>query len=295
MRGGMVTIARPPASRTTLAWHELQQIQTNEWVLKLRPPYYGQVFDDILPEINARSTTGWRVAKSGMVAWAVFRDLSAREIALINDFARDYGQYVLLGMNANIEGYFLEDLDGCLALDYNFADGHSRSYTQVGELVYHAKYRKSIAAAEELGRRLAEAIHRVPTFGCEGQRCISYVPPGRHKRFDLPRILSKLLVEYGWCTMPLRDYEPLVSPELAPAKPDFKRLTIGEKIRVWERLLGRGVTLSSGVAGAVVYVIDDLYQSGVTMWSYARYLKAAGASGVFGLVCEKSRGDRDNR
>lgn len=291
----MIAIQRPPAGRITLAWHEIEQTQSNEWVLKLRPPYYGAVFEDREPELNAKSSTGWRIAKSGEVAWAVFRDLTPRDLGRINEFAEEYSRYLVLGLNRNIEGHFIDELDTCLALGYNFAAPQGRQYTDVGELVYHAKYRKSIAAAEELGRRLAEAIHRVPTMGCAGPAVLSYVPPGRHKRFDLPRILAKLLVEYGWCNMPLRDFEPLVHPELNLSKPDFKNLTMGEKIRVWDRLLARGVRLSSTVAATTVYVIDDLYQSGATIWSYARYLKKAGASRVFGLVCEKSRGDRDNR
>jgi len=291
----MIALRRPPEGRTRLAWHELEQIQTNEWVLKLRPPYYGAVFADRKPDLAAKSPAGFHIARTGAVAWAVFRGLTPRDLARINDFAGAYRRFVLLGDNPNLKGQFSDELDGCLALDYNFAESRSRSYTEIGELVYHAKYRRSVAAAEELGRRLAEAAGRVPTMRCVSRPCLSYVPPGPHKRFDLPRILARLLVDYGWCTMPLREFEPLVHPELSLAKPDFKRLTIDEKIRAWTRLLARGVRLSGNVAGAAVYVIDDLYQSGATLWSYARYLKAAGAAAVFGLVCEKSRGDRDNR
>jgi predicted amidophosphoribosyltransferase len=54
------------------------------------------------------------------------------------------------------------------------------------------------------------------------------------------------------------------------------------------------VSLSHPVSGYGVIVIDDLYQSGVTMWSYARLLKSAGAAEVLGLTCQKSIRDTDN-
>ena len=43
-----------------------------------------------------------------------------------------------------------------------------------------------------------------------------------------------------------------------------------------------------------VFIVDDLYQSGTTMWAFARYLKNLGARQVFGLACVKSLRDSDN-
>lgn len=41
-------------------------------------------------------------------------------------------------------------------------------------------------------------------------------------------------------------------------------------------------------------MVDDLYQSGATMWEYAKFLKSLGAICVFGIVCVKSLRDSDN-
>lgn len=41
-------------------------------------------------------------------------------------------------------------------------------------------------------------------------------------------------------------------------------------------------------------MVDDLYQSGTTMWEYAKFLKTLGARFVFGIVCVKSLRDSDN-
>ena len=39
----------------------------------------------------------------------------------------------------------------------------------------------------------------------------------------------------------------------------------------------------------------ELYQSGTTLWSYAKNLKLAGATTVIGLVCVKTSRDTDNQ
>ena len=44
-----------------------------------------------------------------------------------------------------------------------------------------------------------------------------------------------------------------------------------------------------------VLIVDDLYQSGTSMWSYAKYLKSLGATEVLGLVAVKSQRDSDNQ
>lgn len=43
------------------------------------------------------------------------------------------------------------------------------------------------------------------------------------------------------------------------------------------------------------YHIDDLYQSGATIWNYAKYLKGLGAKKVMGVVGVKSLRDSDNQ
>ena len=41
-------------------------------------------------------------------------------------------------------------------------------------------------------------------------------------------------------------------------------------------------------------LVDDLYQSGTTMWTLARFLKDNGAKSVYGLACVKSWRDSNN-
>lgn len=53
-------------------------------------------------------------------------------------------------------------------------------------------------------------------------------------------------------------------------------------------------TLNEPVQGKSVLIIDDLYQSGVTAWSLAKFLKSQGAREVYALACVKSWRDTDN-
>lgn len=63
----------------------------------------------------------------------------------------------------------------------------------------------------------------------------------------------------------------------------------------WEKIYNSGnVLLNGDIIGKNIVIVDDLYQSGVTMWQYARYLKSQGANQVWGLVCVKSLRDSDN-
>jgi len=286
---------RPRWSRNTLKWHMLEKIKADTWVLNLLPPYYGSLFAEQEPGIMSHCTTGWRDSKSGKSRWAFFHDLTQQHLDRIERFIADYEHYVILDLNKNTKSFFADELDSCLAIDYNFSEARHGDRTEIGLLVYHAKWKRSIVAAEELVGHLTRAIGRVPTGGFDGPCCLSFVPPGPHKKYDLPRVLVNLLAQQKSVAACLQPEQPLVQPTMTVGKPAFKDLSCEEKITHWEKLLRCGVELSGDVAGRGVYVIDDLYQSGATLWSYAKHLKALGAKAVFGLACEKSWRDRDNR
>jgi predicted amidophosphoribosyltransferase len=83
---------------------------------------------------------------------------------------------------------------------------------------------------------------------------------------------------------------------LKSAKKSAKNLTVDQKIAQWEKIAeAGGIELSRSVRGCSVIVVDDLYQSGASLWSFAKYLKRNGAGAVVGLVCVKSLRDTDNQ
>ena len=294
-------IRKPDCGRCVLTWHAFEKRDGDQWMLSLCPPYYASLLSALEPAISEKRVGGWRDSKTGRAAWAHMAGLSADEVKSVNRFVEEFGQIVVLGLNPNIRTHFSDELDWCAALDHNFVSARDHTRTVVGELVYRAKYmsrgvsRKARAAVWSLAERLSMLACRLsPLFG-ESSICLSYVPPKPDKQFDLPselaRIVSGMLNEST--TFDRR--VDLVHSKLMLDKPMFKTLTFPSKIDEWERLVSSGsLSLSRPVRGRAVVVIDDLYQSGATLWSYARFLKSVGAETVIGLVCEKSLRDTDN-
>lgn len=90
--------------------------------------------------------------------------------------------------------------------------------------------------------------------------------------------------------------DPLVIPTLTMGKKSAKNLPIDQKSAQWEELVqAKAIRLSRSVKDCSVIVVDDLYQSGVSLWSVAKYLKTQQASMVVGLACVKSLRDTDNK
>jgi hypothetical protein len=285
-------IDRPPKSRNQLEWYKFEHRQGESWFFCL-PPYYAALFEEQESSLMQKSNTGWRNSKSGKAKFAFFKDLDANEVEQIQSFIEDYKRLLILGVNRNIRNHFENELDFCVALDYNFQRDETR--TVIGHLEYLAKYRGSEDAIEELIALLTHAIQRIPCGGSL-RRCLSYVPPSLDKDFHLPEILAaRLANRLGSFFFPSRD-GPLVYPTLHTNKRSSKDLPVKQKIAEWGSIIQRrAVVLSRSVEGYTVYLLDDLYQSGVTIWSFAKYLKSVGADAVYGLVCVKSLRDTDNR
>ena len=72
--------------------------------------------------------------------------------------------------------------------------------------------------------------------------------------------------------------------------PALKTLSLADKLAA----LSQAFTLNESVEDKTILLIDDLYQSGATLWSLAKFLKSHGAREVYGLACAKSWRDTDN-
>ncbi len=72
--------------------------------------------------------------------------------------------------------------------------------------------------------------------------------------------------------------------------PKLQNLPLNEKL---EALRG-AIEITGDVKGNSIILIDDLYQSGSTMWTVEQ-LKKKGAKRVLGLACVKSWRDTDNQ
>jgi phosphoribosylpyrophosphate synthetase len=121
------------------------------------------------------------------------------------------------------------------------------------------------------------------------------VPCAADRDEYLPAILTHEIIE----NFPSKFWEtenPLMKSTLTIAKKSAKNMTVEEKIKQWKLIAQKeGINLSRSVKGASVIVVDDLYQSGASLWSFAKFLKSKGASTVVGVACVKSLRDTDNQ
>src|SRR5208282_1873815 len=96
---------------------------------------YPQLFDLHHKEIAAKSPHGWKTSKNGTMKYLWFPDLDEGALAAIGDWRDRFEKYVLLGLNSHIAKYFTDELDFCMALDFNF-DPSGGKRTIYGEAEY---------------------------------------------------------------------------------------------------------------------------------------------------------------
>jgi predicted amidophosphoribosyltransferase len=284
----------PTRGRCTLDWQMFKTMESGDHLLVL-PPLYAQLFEATFPTIMQRSRHGFGDTQRGNNKRAFFSGLTPREVANIEAFISYYKERVLLGRNNHIRPYFKDELDFCLALDFGRRDPKSDDRTEIGQLEYDAKYHGDDEARAKLVSHLVRAVQRLPKTLFSKPRRITFVPPGPDRDHYLPQLLAEGIVsELGegfWgCD------EPLVVAELSGRKKSAKDLEVAQKIAQWDKLIRDGaIELSDDIEGDSLCIVDDLYQSGASLWSMAKCLKAAGAANVVGLACVKSLRDTGNR
>lgn len=289
------------AGRMQLSWHIFKEQRPGVWILSLCPPVYADIFSQQERELMHKADGYWRESSSGRAKYLFLKSLDSPEIKNVKRFLEEYRRYVLVGKSEFLCEHFGNDLNFCMALDFNFERSGIGDRTLTGHLVYQAKYRsrgmsrKTRLAIHCLADQLALGVKRLPRSGRLIDYCLTHVPVPPDKTYDLPSELCRLVADRLSDTPVLRRKNPVVRARLQCPKPAFKDLSCEEKLRHCKKIMTpENVSLSHTVSGYGVIVIDDLYQSGVTMWSYARLLKSAGAAEVLGLTCQKSIRDTDN-
>lgn len=176
-------------------------------------------------------------------------------------------------------------------MDFTF-DFEKNEKTDIDKVYNQAKYSQDLHSARLLYREMQNAIFRVPFVFKGNPLYLSYVPCVAGRSFYLPRLLARNLVAF----LKARGIEVyLLAATLTRRKGECKNLGIDSRISLWNDLYDLdAVALDKDVQGCDVLVIDDSYQSGISMWSFASYLKSRGALSVSGLVCVKTMRDTDN-
>ncbi len=278
-------IPRITHSRSVLMSH-FNEYEDGALSLFVSSDTYPDLFTFLYPEIVAKAPNGWRQKKMAYL-WFPPKVLDEDDLENMREWREKFERYVLLGLNAHIKDHFDDELDFCMALDFNY-DPTTEKRTIYGEAEYQLKYQGSRQHFQVLTNALAEAIADLP-IPAEHQEsyCISCIP-GPPAQQTIPRrlasaIVAKLEVDF-------------IDSNLNCPKAGLKGVSVAEKIPIWKKLYDEDcVKIAGSVKDRLVVVVDDLYQSGVTLWMYAKFLKEQGAAHVIGLPCVKSLRDSDNQ
>ena len=285
------------ASRIRLSGYSFARLETGVWELAL-PDLYAELFELQEPALFRKAQQGWQNKSEQDGKKVCHCNFTDAEVDEVRKFLADFGQWVILGLGRHLKPFFSDELDMCIALALNADSPEAMSRfqrTPIGQLEFRAKYEESERAVAIIASHMDRLLRRVRRGLPEGLYSLSYIPSSAGKRYDLPKELVRMLEE-KLAVAPVSDKPmSIVHPVLTTDKPDLKKLPLSDKIATWKKLQeSQAIELSSEVAGRTVIVIDDLYQSGATIWSYAGYLKAMGAAAVIGLVCVKSLRNTDN-
>jgi predicted amidophosphoribosyltransferase len=174
-----------------------------------------------------------------------------------------------------------------LALGINLEegpDGEPAGHTPLGELEARAKAAPDEEALSQLMAAFLEAIQTVP--GYRDAKFVAAVPPRLGKEYDLPSVLAARIA----AALSLDDLTPRF--QSAAPKGTVKTARLEEKWAAWEQ---SGLTFEPSLPKRpAVILIDDKYQSGMSIQFVASVLRSAGAGDIYGLCAVKTWRDTDN-
>ena len=202
------------------------------------------------------------------------------EFDTITRWCSDRGNYV----------YLRDCLSASATLGFNKVSNVTPEYTEVGGLVSNCKGSVNELAISRLTELAMEFINKHDIYkNCD---YVVAVPPNTGKGYDLPSTLAVNIAQ------------ELSVPNITPhfnfgtAKSSAKEVKnddpewFDKKWNIWQsaNLTYNGETL----AGKKILLIDDNYQSGLSLQYVAMILQNAGAHQVYGLTMTKTLRDRGN-
>lgn len=268
-------------SRYQMFRHELAWTGNDRWHLKIwMCETYAPILEECFPDIEFKFILGDRGTCTASLR--IDRE-QEQEIRALLDIFKDH---VLLKKNEHIAPYFDDELDHCFALNYNLAEDRDigeTGHTKYGRLEHEAKEHKSKEALTELIEAFANICEKDPVY--RRARIVMPIPPNPSKTFHLPVELAKALSE----RTSKKDGSSMIRKIKETRR--MQELPFEEKTKE----LKGAIEIIGDVEGKSIVLIDDLYQSGFTMWTIAKLLKRKGAQRVLGLACVKSWRDTDNQ
>lgn len=178
------------------------------------------------------------------------------------------------------------------ALDYEREAGNpNRPQTEIGALRAQAKPYGGQAATKQTTAAADQLVERCLVFLAEmtcykSANCIVAMPPSDPtKKYNLPRYLAAQIAG----KLGLEDLSQHV--RTIKARNSIKGVPLAEKL---DTLLDTIEVDAEVFSNKRVLLVDDLYQSGISMNYSALLLLKAGARKIFGLACEKTCRNDDN-
>jgi hypothetical protein len=223
------------------------------------------------------------VAKSGKLCLYLKNiDREAGPPQEVHDWIATVGRYVAMK----------DMLALSFALDYEREGGNpSRPQTKIGILRAQAKPYGSQGATQATQRAADQLAEYCAAFLGEmscyrSADCVVAMPASDPaKSYNLPRYLAGRIASR-------RGLENLTPHVLtARVRPSIKSVPLARK---FDTLRGTIEVDDDVLEGKRVLLIDDLYQSGISMNYCALLLLRAGARKIFGLACEKTCRNDDN-
>jgi len=178
------------------------------------------------------------------------------------------------------------------ALDYDREGGKpQKPQTLVGKLRSSAKpygaasaTSQTMEAAESLAEVSAKFLEEMTCY--DSADCVVAMPPSDpSKGYNLPQYIAERISEL-WGRENMTAHVRTIRP-----RSSIKALPMAQKL---DTLLGTIEVDERVFAGKKVLLVDDLYQSGISMNYCGLLLLNAGATKIFGLACEKTCRNDDN-
>ncbi len=224
---------------------------------------------------------GFRPFQTGSRHYTFLKNVSDEKIEEIKNWFSIISQYVALR----------DCLGLSFALDYDKEDGDpNKPQTQIGSLRSRAKpYNaeatlETFSAAEELAQACLDFLQKVQCYNSVDT--IVAMPPSKpNKKFDLPTYLA-IKIAKKWGKTNLSNAVWTVRERLP-----IKNLALENKLQALENTIQVAPDVFKG---KTVLILDDLYQSGISINYVALLLLEAGAKNVVGLACEKTCRNDDN-
>lgn len=252
------------------------------------------------PELVRCSPTGWKLSKSYddvFYLWIPDDRMDWASLEKLKLWAERANKHIWLKTNKNTSTFFCgKEVDYCLAADWNF-DIDTGDRTVVGNAEYQLKYQlprgmvsdqNAAMYAKTLSSAITDCIECIPINLCHF--LVTAIPAVKEKHHKLAWQLAKYISN-------VLD-APFVEATLTKDKPQMKEQTVADKVNIWRDILDDEsmVNLSQSVCGKDILIIDDLYQSGASIWCFAEYLKEqCGARTVIAITAVKSLKDGDNK